>query len=215
MVLNCTVDQFQSPFTEPAMARLVEIASREFTAKSGDGIARATLLGDMSVLRVEVDAKLEPALAATRVTEALNQALATASETVRAELAGAPHVSAQLVEWLQGAQPAPELDELAPLDDVLREFSGSFGEVTVTFDGRTREFVSIHLPEVSQEVLALVPAAANRALASAQLGRDGAVPLSEQIDERLGKLDEALSTIESSLDDAARNLESVWSNLRR
>ena len=200
-----------SLFSDPTMARLIEIAEQHFDGTSHDGSASATIRGDLYFTSVSYDGELRPELAAGRVVEALNAALTTARAETREAFAAVPGLSAQLRDALAGSQQMPEDVEAEPASDVVRVFRGSEGEVFVTFDNRAQSFAELYIP--SLEHLTQVPKAANRAFAAAQTGQEGATPLDEQIDQRLEQLDQAMEKIEGRLDAVSEDLDKILSNL--
>lgn len=193
--------------SDPTMRRLVEIAEQRFTGRSGDGAVTAVFRGDLNVASIEVRPDTIPGVAGAGIVEALNDGLTTAREEVRRQVASVPGLAPQLVSWLEGEDEAPKnVDDVKP-DQVLREFRGQVGDVVVAFDAREQRFSSAYVAGIGEEDLAAVVKASNRALASAQTGRDGAQPLDEQIQGRLEELDVAMDRIEERLDDVSAKLD--------
>ncbi|RMB62294.1 hypothetical protein [Tessaracoccus antarcticus] len=204
------------PITDPATRRMAEVAATEFDGASGDGIARAVALGDLTVARIEVhDTTSAPGIVGQRLTEALNAALAAARVGSRATFLSIPGLDPALRAMLAGDADVEVGQGESPVDPTSldRDFTGTDGEVHVTVAGRTHEVRSVHLPDLSGGTLALVPRAANRALAAAQTGQDGATPLEEKTDDVLAALDEKMSAIESQLDGVEDTLNALARDL--
>lgn len=201
-----------TPFTDPTMARLVEIAEREYVGTSDDGTVRATMNGALVVVDVTItDAELRPGPAGALIVEALDSAFSQAKGGVQADVASLPGIAPQISSWLDGEAP-PSKAEARP-EEALRTFSGSADAASVTFDNRAQRFTEVYLPAVDDASLKAVATAANRALAAAQTGRDGVVPLDEMIDDRLEQLDRAMDRLDARLDDVLGNLERIEKDL--
>lgn len=204
------------PIADPTLRRMLKVATAEFDGASGDGGTRAVVLGDLSVARVGVDpTESAPGIVSQRLVEALNQALRAAREGPRIAMLAIPGLDTNLRNLLSGdaGDPVEEMGADVDISALDRDFHGSDGDVSVTVAGLTQRVSSIHLPDLSEATLSLVPRAANRALAAAQLGRDGAVPLDEQADDILESLDEKMSAIESKLDGVEDVLDALARDL--
>lgn len=202
--------------TDPLTRRMVEVAAAEFDGASNDGTARAVVRGDLVVERVEVGATAStPGVVGQRLAEALNAALESARAGTRASFLAMPGLDPVLRDALAGDSQlfAEDLDSDVDPADLQRDFSGTDGEVLVTVNGRSQLVVGVHLPELCDATLDSVPRAANRALAAAQLGQEGATPLDEQVDHMLASLDEKMSAIESRLDGVDDTLDALAKDL--
>ncbi|MEO7588009.1 MAG: hypothetical protein ABIS84_08275 [Arachnia sp.] len=201
---------------DPTTRRMVDVATSEFDGASGDGTARAVVLGDLTVAHVEVqDTTSAPGIVGQRLTEAVNAALDAARQGSRAAFLAIPGLDPSLRAMLTGESDVPvgEADSHVDPATLARDFTGVEDDVQVTVSGRTQAVTSIHLPDTNDASVARVPRAANLALAAAQTGQDGATPLDEQTDDILESLDEKMSAIESKLDGVEDVLEALARDL--
>lgn len=198
------------------MRALVEVSTSEFDGASVDATARAVVLGDLTLVRVALEPTTSaPGIVGQRLAEAVNAALDAARAGTRAAFLATPGLDPLLRDVLAGeaALPVEGIDSDVDPALLMRDFSGTDGDVLVTVDGRTRQVLSIHLPDLGDETLAQVPRAANRALAAAELGQDGATPLDEQVDNALESLEEKMSAIESRLEGVEDSLDALARDL--
>lgn len=190
---------------DPWLRSLVEATEREYHG-FGDCV-EVVVNGARSVIRVEADlgAARSPSIVGNELVSALNQALERAEDAVGQVLRGHPSLSAGLADGL------PVDDSGLHGERLAGDFEGGAadGLVSARVSGRTRRFVSIYLHSLSADLVGEVPRAANRAMAAAELGREGAVPLDEQIDSALARLDSRLGSINTQLDAVEAELDSV------
>lgn len=206
-------DYTQTAITDPALRALVEASECDYHGY-GDGV-EVLVNGAGSVRRVMVDVERAPAAAivGAQLTTALNQALDRAEEAILNVLRGHPALEPQLTDIIGDGLP----DSIPTMRgaELAGDFQGNAadGEVVAHVSGRSRRFVSIYLYRVSPELVSAVAEAANRALAAAELGSDGAVPLDDAIDATLARLDARLSSISSGLDQVEASLDETLAGL--
>lgn len=203
------MSEFEQAIEDPTLRALVALAERDFRGDAAG--ATATVSGAMSVTGVVAEPALRPADAGFALVEAINAALdAAEAATLRAAEAD-PNLAAPLKAVLAGG----ELDAVAAAGgvDLTREFEGTSGEAVVRVSGRTRRVTSVYVYTVDDASLADVVIAANRALASAALGRDGAVGLDEQFNATLSRLDEKMTALEGRLDAVDESLDRILRDL--
>ena len=203
------MSEFEQAIEDPTLRALVALAERDFRGDAAG--ATASVSGAMSVTGVVAEPALRPADAGFALVEAINAALdAAEAATLRAAEAD-PNQAAPLKAVLAGG----ELDAVAAAGgvDLTREFEGTSGEAVVRVSGRTRRVTSVYVYTVDDASLADVVIAANRALASAALGRDGAVGLDEQFNATLSRLDEKMTALEGRLDAVDESLDRILRDL--
>ncbi len=195
-----------------SLRTLVEATERSYTG-SAAGV-EVVVNGARSVLSVEVaGAQSSAAVVGTELTRALNEAVERAEEAIVAVLRADPALAPQLGGLLEG-EPLPD-DRGLSGDALSRDFEGhaADGLVVAHVSGKTRRFTSIYVDAVTPEIVAQIPTAANRAMAAAEVGREGATPLDEEIDGVLARLDAKLSSISEQLDDVDADLDSILRTL--
>lgn len=124
-----------------------------------------------------------------------------------------PGLAPQLRGLLDG-DPLPVEHDLRG-DRLIGDFEGSAagGSVLVHVSGRTRRCVSVYLQDLGRELPGQVTEAANRAMAAAELGRADAVPLDDELDATLTRLDGSLSAVAARLDDVDATLDGLLRDL--
>ncbi|MDO5684402.1 MAG: YbaB/EbfC family nucleoid-associated protein [Propionibacteriaceae bacterium] len=199
---------------DPSLAALVELSERRFTGLSELGDTEADVNGAMDVVAVrDLRGESDPARLGARLVEALNDARAKAMRAVEEFARTDPKIAPQLKALVDGEQ--LPVDGEVSAADLDRTFEGTSDDqmVIVRVEGRTQRFTSVYLDRVTPDVLAAVPQAANRAMAAAQTGRDGATPLSEEMDARLEQLDQAMDKIEERLGGIEDELDAILRGL--
>lgn len=73
--------------------------------------------------------------------------------------------------------------------------------------------MSVYLQDLGRELPGQVTEAANRAMAAAELGRADAVPLDDELDATLTRLDGSLSAVAARLDDVDATLDGLLRDL--
>ncbi|MHA7859881.1 YbaB/EbfC family nucleoid-associated protein [Tessaracoccus sp. Y36] len=183
----------------PQLRELMALAEATYTGHSQDGSATAVVDGGLSVLSTDAGPVERPAQAGTALVQAINDALANAERDIENRVESGSLLSPQLRAVFEtGVLPD---DDAPPVGDVLRTFEGAAddGAVVIQVDARTRRLTACYVQDVRPENLAQVPAAANRALASSQVGRDDAQPLSETLDKLLSHFDTDMTALEGRL----------------
>ena len=208
------MSEAQGIFSDPAMADLLEVAERTYTGSSSDHAVEAVISGSGIVTTIRVlDASLPVGAVSTQVVEALNSAHTGAREATRAALATLPGISAQTRAVLTGASESEAWESAGnnagDASHAARAFTGREAEAYVTFDNRTQQFTEAYVPDLGERSAAQLVKAANRAVAAAEIGREGAVGLDEQIDDRISQLDEEMDRIGSRLDDVLAELQGI------
>lgn len=199
------MSEFEQAIGDPALRALMVLSEQDFRGDAR-GVT-ATVSGALNVTGVVADPTLRPADAGFAAVEAINAAIDSAEAAVRRAAEADPNLAAPLKAVLAGG----ELDAAAAAGgvDLTREFEGTAGEAVVRVSGRTRRVTSVYLHTVDDASLADVVIAANRALASAALGRDGAVGLDEQFNATLSRLDEKMTALEGRLDAVDESLDRI------
>lgn len=180
-----------------------------------DLTGRATVVvdGSLSVLSADFSGIERPAQAGTALVEALNDALSRAEKDVEARVASGSLLTPALRAALEDGE--LHADEDRPVAELMRSFEGASddGEVVIAVDARTRRATACYLQDVKPETLALIPVAANRALASAQTGKDGATPLEETLSKAEGRFEADLAVLEDRIAAVDEQLDEILRQL--
>lgn len=198
---------------DPQLRELMRLTESEFTGYSTTGGASATVDGALNVLRVEPGISDRAGEVGAALAGALNDALDRAEAAVKAHVLSDPTLAPDLRGVLDG--------DALPSDGAVSgaasaaDFQGTAagGLVVVHVTGATRRVSAVYLDRMQPELLDAVPEAANRALAAAELGRGGVMPLAEGIDGVLERLDEKMEAIEERLDGVDDTLDTILRSL--
>lgn len=198
---------------DPALRRLVEATERAY--RGHDAGVSVDVNGARTVLAVEVasGSPARPGEIGACIANAMNQALERAQEAIVALVRSDPRLSPQLRGLLDG-DPLPG-QAVAQGETLAGDFEGdaAAGMVVVHVSGRTRRVSSVYLHSLAPELVAAVPEAANRALAAAELGREGAEPLDERIDAVLERLETRLTAIQETMAGVDARLDAIEAGL--
>lgn len=196
-----------------SLRTLVEATERSYTG-SAAGV-EVVVDGARSVLGVEVaGAQSSAAVVGTELTRALDEAVERAEEAIVAVLRANPALAPQLGGLLEG-EPLPD-DRGLSGDALSQGFRGPRGG-RARGGPRLREDAPLHVDLRRRSHPGNrgtdTPTAANRAMAAAEVGREGATPLDKEIDGVLARLDAKLSSISEQLDDVDADLDSILRTL--